>query len=172
MVPASGWVQILLEGLISFGYGLLSSIVPVFNSEAWIAATRVGTLGAVSVGLGLGVGQAVGKVILFLAARHGSRWSVIEKMRNRPRRHSTARWRIRLQQWNDSMLALIGDHRWGVPILALSALTGFPPVYPMPVVVAPSQMRTWVFCVVISLGMVIRFLVLTLLMDGIISTFW
>lgn len=168
----AAWLQTLIEGLVSLGYGLLSSLVPIFNSEAWIVATRAGTAGAISVGLGSGAGQALGKVILFLAARHGARWSVIEKMRNRPSKRPKAAWRQRLQSWNDRMLTLIGDDRWGVPILALSALTGFPPVYPMPVVVAPSRMRSWVFCLVISAGMIVRFLVLALLVDGIVSSFW
>ena len=52
-------------------------------------------------------------------------------------------------------------------MLTLSAVTGFPPVVAMPVIMAPSRMRTWVFSLVCLLGMTARFVVLALVIDGV-----
>lgn len=63
-----------IELASAFGYGVLASIVPVFNGEAFIvAAQATGVLDPISLGVGLGAGQGVGKAILFQLVRQGKR---------------------------------------------------------------------------------------------------
>jgi hypothetical protein len=55
--------QPLVEFLVSLGYGILSAVVPIFNSELYIVASQVGGFTAeVTTAVGCAVGQAIGKV--------------------------------------------------------------------------------------------------------------
>jgi hypothetical protein len=62
------------EFFVSVGYGLLSSLLPVFNSEIYIVASQVGGLTdevttAVGCAVRCAVGQTIGKVGTVLAIR-------------------------------------------------------------------------------------------------------
>jgi len=66
------------EFFVSVGYGLLSSLVPVFNSEIYIVASQVGGFtDEVTTAVGCAVGQTIGKVgtlgrmAIFLAIAFG-----------------------------------------------------------------------------------------------------
>ncbi len=66
------WWQLLL----AFGYGLLGSLIPVINGEAFVvAAIATHLIGPVEAGICLGLGQGVGKMILFQVVRHSFRSS-------------------------------------------------------------------------------------------------
>ena len=73
----------LIEFIVSVGYGLLSSVVPIFNSEIYIVASQVGGFTeAVTTAVGCAVGQAIGKVGTVLALRRGSRSSLVRRLRS------------------------------------------------------------------------------------------
>jgi hypothetical protein len=53
----------LIEFVVSVGYGVLSSVIPIFNSEIYIVASQVGGFtNEVTTAVGCAVGQAIGKV--------------------------------------------------------------------------------------------------------------
>jgi len=76
--------QPLIEFFVSVGYGLLSSLVPIFNSEIYIVASQVGGFTEeVTTAVGCAVGQAIGKVGTVLALRRGSRSNLVRRLRER-----------------------------------------------------------------------------------------
>ncbi|MFX4273107.1 hypothetical protein ACQBAR_07980 [Propionibacteriaceae bacterium Y1685] len=148
----------LISFAVGFAISLASSIIPFTSAEAYVIAAQASGLGlltATAVGTGLGAG--VGKVMVFWALRCGKRLPWMRALAERPPREG---WIGRLQRWNRRMLALVGDARWGVPVLALGALVGIPPLYPMVFVAAASPMRLWVFSLVTVLGRMLRFLLI------------
>jgi hypothetical protein len=79
--------QPLIEFLVSVGYGLLSSLVPVFNSEIYIVASQVGGFTEeVTTAVGCAVGQTIGKVGTVLALRGGGRSGLARRLRQRRER--------------------------------------------------------------------------------------
>ena len=72
------WWQLLL----AFGYGLLGSLIPVINGEAFVvAAIATHLIGPVEAGICLGLGQGVGKMILFQVVRQAKRLPVLHPER-------------------------------------------------------------------------------------------
>ena len=79
--------QPLIEFLVSVGYGLLSSVVPIFNCEIYIVASQVGGFTEeVTTAVGCAVGQAIGKVGIVLALRRGGRSGPVRRLRERRER--------------------------------------------------------------------------------------
>lgn len=161
---------------VSLGYGLVSSVVPLFNSEAYLAAVQVGRVSdSLPTGLGVGVGQGIGKVGLFLAVRHGVTWRFVQRLTARAKSQSTRmprwRWLAAVQRASATLMGLLNQDRYAAPVLTLSALTGFPPTLVLTVVLAPSHMRTGIFCAIVSIGMTIRYAVMALVFGGIVTLF-
>ena len=104
----------LIEFVVSVGYGVLSSVIPIFNSEIYIVASQVGGFtDEVTTAVGCAVGQAIGKVGIVLAIRRGSRSRTVQRLRERRERprKPAGRVRTRLRAWSDRLLDLLGDHR-------------------------------------------------------------
>lgn len=151
------WVEILS----SIGYGVLSSIVPIFHTEAFIvAAMGAKVLGPLELSVGLAVGHTIGKQIMFLAVRHGKRlpWMA----RHRAKEVEATSWRARWRRWSDRTTHLVENPRWGYPILFVSAATGLPPVYGTALVAGATRMSLWGFSAVMLVGFFVRCLVLAL----------
>lgn len=154
MGPGGG--QELLALLTSIGYGVLSALVPVANAEAYVIASQVSQLaGAVPVAVGLAVGQSVGKLILFMAVRQGQElWFV---------RHRSAvvrpvgRWRSRLRAAVATLLGLLGQDRWGLPVVLLAAVVGLPPLYAVALLAGATRMRAVPFVLTVLVGRTVRF---------------
>ena len=73
----------LIEFVVSVGYGVLSSVIPIFNSEIYIVASQVGGFtDEVTTAVGCAVGQAIGKVGIVLAIRRGSRSRTVQRLRS------------------------------------------------------------------------------------------
>jgi hypothetical protein len=111
----------LIEFVVSVGYGVLSSVIPIFNSEIYIVASQVGGFtDEITTAVGCAVGQAIGKVGIVLALRRGSRSRTVQRLRERRERprKPAGRVRTRLRAWSDRLLELLGDHRWGIPIVS------------------------------------------------------
>ena len=110
--------QPLIEFIVSVGYGLLSSLVPIFNSENYIVASQVGGFTEeVTTAVGCAVGQTIGKVGTVLALRRGGRSGPVRRLRERRERprKPVGRVRTRLRAWSDRLLGLLGERRWGCP---------------------------------------------------------
>jgi hypothetical protein len=60
--------QPLIEFVVSLAYGILSALVPIFNSEIYIVASQAGGFTSeVTTAIGCALGQTIGKVSLVLA---------------------------------------------------------------------------------------------------------
>ena len=149
------------EFFVSVGYGLLSSLVPIFNSEIYIVASQVGGFtDEVTTAVGCAVGQTIGKVGTVLAIRRGGRSRLVQRLRRRREgpRKPAGRVLTRLRAWSDRLLGLLGQRRWGVPIVFLSACLAIPPLYAVTLAVPPTRMSVIPFGMAVLLGRMIIFL--------------
>ena len=153
--------QPLIEFFVSVGYGLLSSLVPIFNSEIYIMASQVGGFTEeVTTAVGCAVGQTIGKVGTVLALRHGGRSGLARRLRERRERprKPAGRVRTRLRAWSDRLLGLLSKPLWGVPIVFLSACLAIPPLYAVTLAVPATRMSVILFGVAVLLGRMVLFL--------------
>jgi membrane protein YqaA with SNARE-associated domain len=159
--------RLVTEFLASVGYGLLSSFIPVFNSEVYIvAAQALGFAAEVAVAIGVAVGQTIGKTAIVLGLRHGTRLAFLQRQINRLREHAAAkaeqgppgRITSAYRRWSARLLDLIGHSRWGSAIIFLSGATGLPPVVAVQFLVPATKMPAWLFAVALFLGRCVLFL--------------
>jgi membrane protein YqaA with SNARE-associated domain len=150
--------RLLLEFVVAIGYGVLSSVVPIFNCEVFIVASQVGGFTEeVTTAVGCAVGQMIGKVGTVLALRQGRSSRLVRKVRDRPRKPA-GRVRTKLRAWSDRMMGLLGERRWGVPIVFLSALVAIPPLYAVTLAVPATKMSVIPFGLAVLLGRMLLFL--------------
>ena len=77
--------QPLLELVVSIAYGVLSALIPIFNSEIYIAASQVGGFAEeATTAVGCAIGISVGKVGTVLALRRGASFKWMQRIRDRP----------------------------------------------------------------------------------------
>ena len=153
--------QPLIEFLVSVGYGLLSSLVPIFNSELYIVASQVGGFTEeITTAVGCAVGQTIGKVGTVLALRRGGRSGLVRRLRERRERprKPVGRVRTKLRAWSDGLLGLLGGRWTGVPIVFLSACLAIPPLYAVTLAVPATRMSVIPFSVAVLLGRMVLFL--------------
>ena len=153
--------QPLIEFLVSVGYGLLSSLVPIFNSELYIVASQVGGFTEeITTAVGCAVGQTIGKVGTVLALRRGGRSGLVRRLRERRERprKPVGRVRTKLRAWSDRLLGLLGGRWTGAPIAFLSACLAIPPLYAATLAVPATRMSVIPFSVAVLLGRMVLFL--------------
>ena len=118
-----------LEMLSAIGYGVLSSIVPVFHTEGFIiAGAATGVLGALPMSLGLAVGHSVGKQVMFQGVRQGKKLKWVQRQSEKAPPPEGS-WRARWREWGIRTAHVVEDPKWGYPLLLVSAISGTPPVY-------------------------------------------
>lgn len=159
--------RLVTEFFLSVGYGLLSSFVPVFNSEVYIvAAQALGRTAEVTVAVGVAVGQVIGKTGIVLALRDGTKLPVLAKPisrlrerfnRSKPHRKPPGKIRLTFQKWSKRLLDLAGT-RWGALIVYLSGATAIPPMLALQFVIPATKMPIWVFSTALLLGRCTLFL--------------
>ncbi len=155
------WSQ-LLALLTSAGFGVISAIAPLLNAEAYVLAAQMsGLADAIQVAVAIGVGQSIGKLVLFLGVRRGKQAGFVRRHRTKPY-EELGRFRRWLRRVIDKLLALVGDERWGLPIVLLAAVLGFPPLYAVALIAGATRMRAVSFWVVVLLGRIARFVLLVL----------
>ena len=106
-------------------------MVPVANAEAYVIGSQVSAVaGPVPIAVGVGIGQTFGKLLLFLGVRRGKEFPVhpAPAGRGAPTRRS-----VRPGPGSALIVAklldLVGQKRWGLPIVLLAAVVGIPPLY-------------------------------------------
>lgn len=158
----------MIEFWVSVGVGILSALIPVANAEAYVIGNEVtGIGGMLPVAVGIGIGQTLGKVALFLSIRWGRQTPFVKKRRADPRPPRT-RFRAWLRRTMDFLVRLIEDRRWGVPILFLAASIGIPPLYPVAFLAGATKINVWLFTLVVLVGRELRFVALALGVAGVI----
>jgi membrane protein YqaA with SNARE-associated domain len=150
---------VLVAWLTSVAFGVVSAIVPVINAEVYVLVSQVSAVaGIVPVAVGVGVGQTVGKCLLFLGVRRGRRFRFVREHRAKARTEPRGRLG---QAWHDAiqvLLRLVGTKRWGLPITLLAAVVGFPPLYAVALLAGATTMKLRHFAPVVLVGRVTRFL--------------
>lgn len=172
--PGFGW---LAEFLLAAGYGLVGAVVPIANAEAYaIAAGALHPAGSVAAILGLTLGQGIGKMLMFWGVRRGKDLRFFHPRRPEattggagpePRTAGRPRTEAELgplrRWWSRTLrvsLRLVGDTRWGLPLVFLASIIGFPPLYPIVLVAGASPIPAASFAVTMSLGRGLRFALL------------
>ncbi len=145
----------------TLGYAILSSVIPIFNIEVYLAAiaTQVSPGEALPLALAAGLGQAIGKLVWY--------WSVVRSMELpwMQRRLASEKRQAQLATWQSRIA--------GRPFLAggvtfFSGLVGIPPLLVMGVAAGVVRMNVWIFFVAIVLG---RGLQSWLILAGLASLF-
>ena len=150
--------RLLIEFVVAIGYGVLSSVVPIFNAEIYIVASQVGGFTEeVTTAVGCAIGQTIGKVGTVLALRQGRSSRLVRKVRERPRKLAVVFARS-CEPWSDRMMGLLGERRWGVPIVLLSACVGLPPLYAVTLAVPATEMPVVLFGAAVLIGRMALFL--------------
>ncbi len=141
--------------LLTFGFGVLSSSIPVFNMEAYLALVYSQTEqhGALELALVGSVGQNLGKLVWY----YGSLGAI--DLRFVRRRTSSPKRQAQLERWRGQVE--------GRPVRSgllnfVSAAIGFPPFFVMAVLAGMLRMNVVVFVVTGIAGRTIFFLLLLL----------
>lgn len=174
--------RLVTEFFASLGYGVLSSIVPVFNAEVYLLATQaLGVTAELTAALGAAVGQTIGKLVLLVALRHGTRMPFLQRQLDRSRQRAARRsppgshlGRVRLayRRWSARLLQLIGHSHWGPLIVFLSAATGLPPLLAVQFIVPATKLPAWVYAVTVLVGRSILFLAIVFGASAIVTSLW
>ncbi len=155
------WAEVL-AAVTTVAFGVLSAVVPFANAEAYVIAAQVsGVADAVLVAVCVGIGQSIGKLLLFLGVRRGRDFRFVRRHRDRPV-SELGPGRRRLRAVVDRLLALVGTKRWGLPIVFLAAVVGLPPLYAVALLAGATRMRAGLFYVTVLAGRVIRFVLIAL----------
>jgi membrane protein YqaA with SNARE-associated domain len=152
------WAEFLAL-LSSIGLGVVSAVVPVVNAEAYIVASQMTALaGAIPIAVSVGIGQMVGKLLLFLGVRRGREFAIFQRRRHGDRPRSVRPAVVRMRVMLTRLLDLVGQKRWGLPIVLLAAVVGIPPLYAVALLAGATKMPVFGFALTVLTGRVARFL--------------
>ena len=179
-VPVPVW---LLELLVATAYGAVGAVVPVFNAEAYaVAAAALHPAGSVAAILGLTLGQGAGKMLMFWGVRRGKELRFFhpkhpelessEEGPDAPPAGTEAGLGPIRRWWSRTVrvsLRLVGDTRWGLPLVFLASVIGFPPLYPVVLVAGASPIPAASFAVTMTAGRGLRFALLAWGGSGLMS---
>jgi len=165
-VSSWGWPE-LVALLTSVGYGVISAVVPVINAEAYVIVSQVSAIaGAVPIAVGVGIGQTVGKLLLFMGVRRGKESRFVRHRRQQAADRPVGPVRARFRAIVATLLDLIGKKRWGLPIVLLAAVVGIPPLYAVALLAGATEMRAIWFGLVVLVGRVTRFVLVATGFNG------
>jgi membrane protein YqaA with SNARE-associated domain len=156
----------LWQALLAIGFGIGSAVIPFLNAEAYVLGAGVsGALNPVTAGIGVAIGQTIGKLAMFLAVRYRPGYAAGRTHRE-PRALDLSTRLGRLRQWyrdtSKRMLDGLGDPRYGIPVTLLSAFVGIPPLYAVCLIAGASRMRVLTFTATVLTGRVGRFVLIGL----------
>jgi len=162
-----GWAE-LIALVTSIGLGTISAVVPIVNAEAYVIASQVSAAaGPIPVAIGVAVGQTVGKVLLFLGVRRGREFPFVKHRRQKLQSRPVGPARARIRRWLATLLSLVGQKRWGLPIVLVSAVVGVPPLYAVALLAGATKMRLIWFALTVFVGRGTRFVLVAMGFRGI-----
>jgi membrane protein YqaA with SNARE-associated domain len=157
-VDTFGWAE-LVALLTSIGFGTVSAVVPIVNAEAYVIASQVSAVaGPIPIAIGIALGQTVGKLLLFFGVREGRELPFVKHRREIRQQHPVGRTRARFRAAVAKLLDLVGQKRWGLPIVLLAAIVGIPPLYAVALLAGATTMRPLWFGLTVFVGRLCRFL--------------
>ncbi|WP_028822460.1 hypothetical protein [Propionimicrobium lymphophilum] len=157
----------------AFAFGLLASMIPVFNAETFIAATLATDLiDPFPLGIGLGLGQGIGKAVLFQLVRQGKKIAWLRK-RNVPSKPSgPGKWRKRWLWLVAKAESLITHKKLGPVVIFCSGALSIPPNYPTTLIAGAAKANAVIFSSMMTLGYIARNLIEAFLLAGALSAWF
>ena len=136
--------------LLTFGFGVISAIIPIFNMEAYISVVYASTekVPALTLAFVSSLGQNVGKLVWYYASRGALDLPWLRKRMSSPRRQASyEKWRGYVE---------------GRPVASgvvnfVSAAAGFPPFFVIAMVAGTLRMNVVVFFVAGLIGRTLFF---------------
>jgi membrane protein YqaA with SNARE-associated domain len=157
-VDRFGWAE-LIALLTSIGFGTVSAVVPVVNAEAYVIASQMSAvIGPIPIAIGVAIGQTVGKLLLFFGVREGKELPFVRHRREAQQQRPVGPTRARFRAAMAKLLDLVGQERWGLPIVLVAAIVGFPPLYAVALLAGATTMRPLWFGLTVLVGRLCRFL--------------
>jgi membrane protein YqaA with SNARE-associated domain len=137
----------------------VSAVVPVVNAEAYVIASQMSAvIGPIPIAIGVAIGQTVGKLVLFFGVREGKELPFIKHRREVGQQRQVGPARARFRAAMAKLLDLVGQERWGLPIVLVAAIVGFPPLYAVALLAGATTMRPIWFGLTVFVGRLCRFL--------------
>jgi membrane protein YqaA with SNARE-associated domain len=165
-VSGFAWADVLAL-LTSIGFGTLSAVVPIANAETYVIASQVSAVaGPVPIAIGVGIGQTIGKLLLFLGVRRGKEFAIVRRRREHRQSKPVGPVRAKFRAIVAKLLDLVGQKRWGLPIVGIAAVVGIPPLYAVALLAGATTMRTILFALVVFVGRITRFVLVALGISG------
>ena len=136
--------------LLTFGFGAVSAVIPLFNMEAYISVLYANSTehSALMIAFVGSLGQNVGKLVWYYICRGALDIPWLKRRMDTPRRQASYR------RWSDFVQ--------GRPFMSglltfISAAVGFPPFFAMAMVAGTLRMNVVVFFVAGLLGRTLFF---------------
>ncbi len=152
----------LITIVVTFGYGVLSALVPIFNAEIYIGAVAAAASAPVAwmATLALATGTMVGKIVIFEASRRGSsRFGIGSADRpSKVARTRIGRWSVRA---GETMMQWLEHKHLGPLTVLVSSVVGIPPLFVVSVLAGASRQNVVAFSVMVFAGRFARFAVIT-----------
>jgi membrane protein YqaA with SNARE-associated domain len=157
-VDTFGWAE-LVALLTSIGFGTVSAVVPIVNAEAYVIASQVSAVaGPIPIAIGIAIGQTVGKLLLFFGVREGKELPFVKHRREIRQQRPVGPTRAKFRAAMAKLLDLVGQERWGLPIVLLAAIVGIPPLYAVALLAGATTMSPVWFGLTVLVGRLCRFL--------------
>ena len=150
----------LLTVISALGFGVLSSIIPIFNSELYVGVVAAAAQPSTTVlaVIAMALGTVAGKVVLFVLARGGSQKLGVGKAQSRDSLPPpTSRIRLWIRQTGDLLLTWLGDPRLGPLTILAAAIFGIPPLFIVAVMAGVARQNIVLFSVAVFVGRLARF---------------
>jgi membrane protein YqaA with SNARE-associated domain len=152
------WAE-LVALLTSIGFGTVSAVIPIVNAEAYVIASQMSAvMGPIPIAIGIAIGQTIGKLLLFFGVREGKELRFVKHRREIQKQRQVGRVRARFRVFMAKLLDLVGQERWGLPIVLVAAVVGFPPLYAVALLAGATTMKPVWFGLTVLVGRLCRFL--------------
>ena len=157
-MSAFGWAEFVAL-LTSIGFGAVSAVIPIVNAEAYVIASQMSAVaGPIPIAIGIALGQTAGKLLLFFGVREGKELSFIKHRREIQKQRPVGPARARFRAVMARLLDLVGQEKWGLPIVLVAAIVGFPPLYAVALLAGATTMSPLWFGLTVLAGRLCRFL--------------
>jgi membrane protein YqaA with SNARE-associated domain len=170
-VDSFWWAEVVAL-LTSIGFGTVSAVIPIVNAEAYVIASQMSAVaGPIPIAIGIALGQTVGKLLLFFGVRQGKELSFVKHRREVQKQRPVGPTRARFRAFMAKLLDLVGQERWGLPIVLVAAIIGFPPLYAVALLAGATTMSPVWFGLTVLVGRLCRFLLVATGFSGLHDLF-
>lgn len=175
----------LLAALAALGFGIASAVIPVLNTEVYIAtAARISPTWLWLIVIAMSIGQTAGKLLLLEGSRRGGSWMTKRHQRqaSRWKRWRQPRANANVAPINPSTTRAASPPRWckpnaeqinrlltgrrtAGPLVFLAASLGLPPLAVVTIAAGIAGQSRWLFLPCCLIGRLLRFALIALAAD-------